>query len=65
MTLFAKGSLALVACHQVHALSVSLFPRQLQALHSRNCHFKPRTTNSQEKSVLFPKCCLQSGRKET
>lgn len=64
---FDEGSLALVPCHEVRVLSVSLFSQQLRAPHSRNCHFKlrtSRTTNSQEKSVLSPKCCLQSGRKE-
>lgn len=53
---FMEGSPALISCHQVHILSVSLFSWQPQALHSRNCHFKlrtSRTTNSQEKSAIF------------
>lgn len=45
-----------------------LFPQESQAFHLRNCHFKwrtSRTTNSPEKSALFPNWYLQSERKGT
>lgn len=66
MPRFIEGSLPLFPVGRC-TRSVSLFPRQLQAFHSRNCHFKPRTsrtTNSQGKSVLCPKCCCRVGGKK-